>query len=151
MHLLRYLVMMMLVCPAMADTTAPASPAEAAVPATSGQNTVSERRVALEQRVIAKWDALIKNDFATAYTFTSPAYRKLHSLDFFKSSFGDKVKWQRVEVIDVDFKGEDAAAVGINIHFVYYQKETEKILSMKNYVKESWVHVDGQWWYVVDE
>jgi hypothetical protein len=109
------------------------------------------RKAALEQRVLAKWDALIKNDFATAYTFTSPAYRKLYSLDFFKSGFGGKVKWQRVEVTTVDFKGDDAASVGITIHFMYYQKETEQTLNMKNHVKEPWVLVDGQWWYVMSE
>jgi hypothetical protein len=119
--------------------------------ATEQERGVEARRAALEQRVLAKWEALIKHDFATAYTFTSPAYRKLHSLDFFKGSFGGKVRWQRIEVLDVDFKGDDAATVGINIHFVYYQRETEKSLNMRNYVKEPWVHVDGQWWFVMRE
>ena len=149
MHLLRYLVMMVLVCPAMADTTAPASPAEVTVPAIAGQDAVSERRAALEQRVIAKWDALIKNDFATAYTFTSPAYRQRFSLEAFKGQFSTgRVVWRRIEVVDVDFKGDDAAMVGINIHFVYHQAQTAGAIDMANYVQEPWVRVDGQWWYL---
>lgn len=138
-HLLTCLAVSLLVCSA------------ATIAATEQEQDTQARKAALEKRVLAKWDALIKQDFAAAYTFTSPAYRKLHSLDFFKGSFGGRVKWQRVEVLDVGFKGDDAATVGINIHFVYFQKETEKSLNMRNYVKEPWVRVDGEWWYVMKE
>jgi len=135
----------------MADTVAPVDPIEATTPAALGQDAASKQRAALEQRVTAKWDALIKNDFATAYTFTSPAYRHLHSLEYFKSRFGGTVKWRRVAVAHVDFIDKDAATVGINIHFVYYLKETGETFNMENDVKESWVHVNGQWWYVMKE
>jgi hypothetical protein len=73
----------------------------------------------------------------------------LFPLNAFKGKFGNKVAWRRIEVVDVDFKGDDAATIGINLYFVYYDVQTKKPLDMKTYVQEPWVHVDGQWWYLV--
>lgn len=118
--------------------------------ATADGNT--SQRTALEQRVAARWEALIRRDFASAYGFASPAYRKAFSLDDFKRKFGDgKVVWRRVEVISVDFKGNDAATVGIKIHIVYHDPQTQKPLDMATHDQESWVYADGQWWYLVRE
>jgi hypothetical protein len=113
---------------------------------------VATRQTALKQRVTAKWDALIRKDFATAYSFNTPAYRSLFSLDAFRRNFAvGKVVWRRIEVVDVDFKGDDAAMVGINIHFVYYQAPVGKDIEMTTYTQEPWVQVDGQWWYLMKE
>ena len=109
------------------------------------------QRALLEQRVVAKWDALIKKDFEAAYSFTSPAYRKLYTLNSFKSKFGNKAAWKRIEVIGVDFKGDNAAIVGIILHFVYYTTQMDKPLDMKTHIQESWVREDGQWWYLMKE
>ena len=112
----------------------------------------ADQRAALEQRVTAKWEALIRRDFASAYEFTSPAYRKAFSLDTFRRKFGSgRVIWQRVEVVSIDFKGNDAATVGIKIHIVYHDPQTQKPLDMATHDQESWVYADGQWWYLVRE
>lgn len=105
----------------------------------------------LKQRVTAKWEALVRKDFPAAYALTSPAYRQIYSLDAFRSGFGAKTAWQRIEVVDVALKGDDAALVGINLHFMYYPPQSEQALDMKTYVQEPWVRVDGKWWYLVRE
>lgn len=152
MHLRLFLASILFVSPAIADTVTPATPVEAAIPIASGQDIVSERRKALEQRVTAKWDALIRHDFDAAYSFTSPAYRQQFSLDVFKRQFATgRVVWKRIEVVDIEFKGNDAAKVGINIHLVYYPAQAEKAIEMSPYVQEPWVWVDGQWWYLAKE
>jgi uncharacterized protein YchJ len=152
MHLRLFLASILFVSPAIADTVTPATPVEAAIPAASGQDAVSERRKALEQRVAAKWDAQIRHDFDAVYSFTSPAYRQQFARDVFKRQFAiGKIVWQRIEVMDVEFKGDDAAKVGINIYFVYYLPQAEKTIDMSNYVQESWVRSDGQWWYLAKE
>lgn len=154
-HPLLCLIIILLACPVMADTgaaVAPTAPAETPAVAAPEQDAVAKRRVALEQRINAKWDALIRRDFAAAYSLTSPAYRSLSSLDDFKRKFAvGRVVWRRIEVVDVDFKGDDAAVVGINVHFVYYQAQPEKTVEMTTYVQESWVQVDGQWWFLMKE
>jgi hypothetical protein len=146
--------MMLLVYPAMADKVAPTTGAVQAAPAAEtvqpapAAETMQAQREVLEKRVADKWDALIRKDFATAYSFTSPGYRKLYSLETFRSGFGNKVVWRRVEVVDVDFKGNDAATVGINIHFVYHPPQAERAHDLQTYFQEPWVLVDGQWWYL---
>lgn len=151
-HLLCCLIMILLAYPAMADTDAPAAQAETSSPAASKQDAATTRRATLEQRVTARWDALIRKDFATAYSFNTPAYRSLFSLDAFRRNFAvGKVVWRRIEVLDVDFKDDDAAKVGINIHFVYYQAPAGKDIEMTTYAQEPWVQVDGQWWYLMKE
>lgn len=144
-HLLRCLVMILLVYPVIA---APVVTATEAVPATEA---VQARRAALEQRVAAWWDALIRQDLSAAYSFTSPGYRKSYSLTAFKGKFDKKSDWRRIEVVDVDFKGDNAATVGINMHFVYHDPQNERDLDMQTYVQEPWVLVDGQWWYLVKD
>ena len=148
MYLLLFLGMMLSAYPVIADTSAPATEAAQPAPATEAVQTP---RAVLEQRVTAKWDALIRRDFEAAYSFTSPSYRKLYSLNSFRSNFGNKAGWRRIEVVNVDFKGDDAATVGFNLHFVYHPLQAEKPLDMQTYVQESWVRVDGQWWCLVKE
>lgn len=115
-------------------------------------NGSATRRTVLEQRVTAKWDALIHRNFAAAYEFASPAYREAFSLDAFKRNFGSgRVSWQRIEVVSVDFKDNDSATVGITIHIVYHDPQSQQPLDMATNVQESWVRSDGQWWYVVKE
>jgi len=110
------------------------------------------RRAAVEKRVAAKWDALIRRDFAAAYEFTSPAYRKVSSLDAFKHSFGNgRVVWRRVEVVSVEFEDDKAATVGIKIHILYYAPQSQQPVDMATHDQESWVYEDGQWWYVVKQ
>lgn len=120
-------------------------PAPVAAPADEAKQ--AQRKV-LEQRVTARWDALIRKDFATAYEYTSPAYRKLYSVDAFKRNFGGSVAWRRVEVVGVDFQGDDAATVGINLFVVYHGTQSGPV-DMTTYVQEPWVRVDGQWWYLM--
>ena len=147
MYLLPFLGML-LVYPATAGTPAP--PTEAVQPSQTAE-AIQGRRAALEQRVAAWWDALIRRDFAAAYSFTSPGYRKTYSLDAFKGKFDKKSNWRRAEVLSVDFKSDDSAIVGINMHFVYHQPQTGEALDMQNYIQEPWVFMDGQWWYLVKD
>ena len=70
MHPLCCLIMILLAFPVAADTDVAAAPAAIPVPADPGPDSVEKRRAALEQRVTAKWDALIRKDFASAYSLS---------------------------------------------------------------------------------
>ena len=172
MFLLPFLGVMLVAYPAMAETpaasaetvqapqAAPASGTPQAAPAPQAASTPEAaqaaaapevRQAALKQRATAWWDALIRKDFSTAYSLTSPGYRKLYSLDAFKSKFDKGSDWRRAEVLNVDFKNEDSAMVGIKMYFVYHQPQTGKALDMQNYIQEPWIFMDGQWWYLVKD
>lgn len=145
---------MLLAYPAMADKVTLTTGVAQAVPAaeaSSVADTAEKRREALQKRVTAWWSALIRQDFETAYSLTSPGYRNVFSLEAFKGRFDRKSGWRGYEVVGIDFKSEDAAVVGINMHFLYHPPQTEKALDMKTYIQESWVLVDDQWWYLVKD
>jgi hypothetical protein len=156
-HLTRCLVIALLLLPAMVYASVPETGNAgdtAAAPQETGDagatNKGTARRAVLEQRVTAKWEALIRRDFAAAYAFTSPAYREAFSLDAFKRNFGNgRVAWQRIEVVSVDFESDDAATVGIKIYIVYHDLQSQKSLDMATHDQEFWVYADGQWWYLV--
>ena len=158
MYLARRLVITLLLLPAMVCAVAQETGRAGAVPVqqeSKDAGIVKEnpaKRAALEQRVAAKWETLVRRDFAATYAFTSPAYREAFSLEAFRRKFGNgKVVWKRVEVVSVDFKGDDAAIVGIKIHIVYHDPQSQRSLDMVTNAQESWVYVDGQWWYVVED
>lgn len=160
MYLLRCLIVSLCMCPVICAATPdsgvaaiakPMAALEGSVTSTPTAGAVETQLAVLKQRVMAKWDALIQKDFASAYAFTSPGYRQSFPLQSFKGRFGNQLSWQRVEVAKVDFKGEDAATIGIYVHFRYYPPQAEKALDMKTFVEESWVLVDGQWWYLVQD
>lgn len=115
-------------------------------------NESSVQSAVIKKRVVARWDALIRKDFAAAYEFASPAYRSTFSLDAFKRNFAlGRVAWRRVDVASVDFKGDDAAEVGVRIYFLYHQPQVGGPVEMSTTIRESWVRVGEQWWYLVKE
>lgn len=130
-------------------TVAPAT--EPATEPATAEAAPAARQAALKQRVTARWEALIHQDFATAYSFTTPEYRKIYSLRAFRGKFGNKVAWRRVEVINVKLKDDDSAAVKVRIHFEYFPPQATKAFEMKTEAQESWVRKDGQWWYLVQD
>ncbi|WP_147431020.1 hypothetical protein [Thiocapsa rosea] len=102
----------------------------------------------LEARAAERWDALIRGDFNAAYLYASPAYRALYTPQQFSSRFGRQVLWERVDVGPIEPLSEDAARVGITIHFSYHQVESGQTLEASTFVRESWILADGDWWYV---
>lgn len=143
--LMRCLVIALLLLPVMVTSIL----AEETREANATDSSVAQRAM-LEKRVAARWEALIRRDFAAAYEFTTPAYRKTSSLDAFKRNFGNgKVVWRRVDVVSVDFQGDKAATVGVKIHILYYPPQSVQPVEMATHDQESWVYEDGQWWCLV--
>jgi hypothetical protein len=54
-------------------------------------------------------------------------------------------------VVDVVFKEEDTATDDVKIYVIFHQPGTEMAIDMSTYVKEPWVHVSGQWWYLMTD
>jgi len=99
-----------------------------------------ERR--LKERAQARWDAVIGRDFAKAYAFETPEFRKQHTSVDYASHFGQMVDWHVVQIgniryndcrdaivrviVDASFplgSGEARTKVGIDDHWVYDGRE----------------------------
>ncbi|MEZ5582920.1 MAG: hypothetical protein R3F37_09255 [Candidatus Competibacteraceae bacterium] len=109
---------------------------------------------ALEERVSARWAALIKRDFAVAYEFQTPAYREVYSIEAFNQQFGAAAKWTQatVEKITMQTSSEESnlltADVVVNIHYTVPFPSAENPTQTSGFVNERWLRKEGQWWYL---
>ncbi len=105
----------------------------------------------LEPRVQGRWDALIDKNFEQAYQYFSPAHRRLFPLQHYLSSTGSSVNWLSSEIIDIKINEERAEVkvrmvstldlpMGVGDDFGQFTKD----------LRETWLWVDGQWWYTDD-
>ena len=74
-----------------------------------------DREQVVKQRAAGRWGALIKRDYAAAYAFELPVYRSAYSLEQYQSEFGDDIAWEKVEIGQLLFEGDDVATVYLRI------------------------------------
>ncbi|NJN46212.1 MAG: nuclear transport factor 2 family protein [Candidatus Competibacteraceae bacterium] len=109
---------------------------------------------ALEERVSARWTALIKRDFAAVYEFQTPAYRGVYNMEAFNQQFGSAAKWTQatVEKITMQTSSEESnlltADVVVNIHYTVPFPSAENPTQTSGFVNERWLRKGGQWWYL---
>jgi hypothetical protein len=113
----------------------------------SKQPPVSDVEV-LKQRAAERWQALVSNDWQTAYELEAPAYRAVYDIGHFSRRFGTAVTWDRAEVMSADVgEGGDAAVVNVTL---WYRSagvaETSPPMPVK--LRENWVKDSGLWWYL---
>lgn len=97
------------------------------------------------ERAEARWNALIKRDYAAGHAYYQPAFR---------------ATFKPEEVIDAD--GGPPRAYGVRVHHVSCQPErcrVRMVFQVKAPISrreswdietvrdETWVRQDGQWWY----
>jgi hypothetical protein len=105
-----------------------------------------EKQVA--ERSAAYWSARSKNDFAAAYAFATPAYRKLHTVEKFRMQFGAGVAIRRGEAVKVQCEEQKCSA--------RVKLSTTPVLpgvnlgTIDTYLDEVWLLEDGQWWRYED-
>ncbi|ADE16697.1 hypothetical protein Nhal_3677 [Nitrosococcus halophilus Nc 4] len=104
---------------------------------------------ALRARIHARWEAIQALDFERVYEFATPAYRRTHSLEHFQNQYAAQVRRKGIEIRDIRFDPDDPALakVGLLLEF-----ESSGVLGPMiegvSRVEETWMKVDGQWWYV---
>jgi hypothetical protein len=106
----------------------------------------------IEVRAQTRWDSLLGGDLAGAYEFLSPGLRSsIGSLDYQRVLLMTKVRWTAAEVLESECD-EDACTVKVNIKFLLLGAVPGvKKFEGHQVISESWVRVDGQWWYVPQE
>ena len=86
----------------------------------------------------------IKGDLAALYELTAPSYRKLRTLDAFKSRFGSGAAWSKAEVAKVACEPERCT--------VDLVVEVKPLIRGRNVgtiampVQDIWLLEDGKWW-----
>lgn len=111
--------------------------------------TTMQTENTLEERAMARWDALLSGDVEAAYEFLSPGYRSSVSLlQYHRSLLLSKVKWTGAKYIEGDCE-ETICNVSILLDFtIYGALPGVKSMDSKQTIEESWLLVKGSWYLV---
>ena len=117
----------------------------AATPAVAPEVTVKEKAQ-------ARWDSLLSNDYATAYTYYSPGYRSTTSLTDLEIDIRmRRVQWTSAEYMDHDC-GENTCVVRFNVGYAV-SSPVPGVDTWKGYsvIRDQWIKTGGEWWYLPEK
>jgi hypothetical protein len=149
----------LLVQGSLASASAPGSPHQESLAASSPSTEASVQEgqkgleQALEERVNARWAALMKHDFAAAYEFQTPAYREVYTVTTFTQQFGTWANWTKATVAKIIMQPslEESnlltAEVVVNIHYIVPFPSMDDPTPASTSVNERWLRKEGEWWY----
>ena len=110
-----------------------------------------EQLASLEQRVNARWEAILARDFERAWEFNTPEYRAAFPQHFYPLKFSYAVEW---ELTDIEVRGYDSHAAVASVAVRVMSKPTKYTSAASQAVgavpvtfSEQWIFIDGEWWY----
>ena len=111
---------------------------------------VQDPEQAVKQRVTERWEAVIANDWDRVYEFATPAYREAYSKTHFFNQYGGQVDREGIEITKLTFEDAEqtSAKVGLVLTFSTLGMTPGELYRGTQFIEETWVKVDGQWWYV---
>lgn len=98
---------------------------------------------AVAERAQERWNLLVKNDFAAAYGYISPAGRELVTPEAYAAGLR-RGFWTGAKVGDVDCKLPDACEVDVWIEYQHLG------LKMRTPLREKWIKQRFNWWFVLE-
>ncbi len=110
----------------------------------------AEDKANLEQRVLARWEAVIAGDYDRAYAFASPSYRRVYSKQHFFNQYARQLKQEGVKIVKIEFQNPQRTAARVALELTYSTLGfgPQPVFRNTAYLKETWVKEDGQWWRV---
>ena len=96
-------------------------------------------------RANARWAAMLKADFTTAYGYLAPGVRAVVTEQAFAGRYGGRARWTAAEAVDSSCSSATKCTANIKL-------TTPTPLMRKKgdtvpvYFHETWVLQDGQWW-----
>lgn len=93
------------------------------------------------ERVKARWDAIIAQDYRTAYGFMSPAGRSVMSYDAYEKSIKPGFH-KAARVTEVRCSTPELCDVSLELEYEFSGRR------MKTPFFEKWVREGSQWWYL---
>ena len=101
----------------------------------------SSPEATLKQRAQARWDALVKGDFNTAYGYMSPGSRSIITASEYAASM--KAGFWKSAVIDkVECGSAQSCDVSATIEYEHLGRRT------KTPLRETWIREGQDWWYL---
>jgi len=105
----------------------------------------------IDGKAVARWNALINNDYEKAYQYIAPSYRELENLVTYQMRIQKaqlNIQWNEVEFLGKEC-GEDSCVVNMNIHYTYqFSRRAFGEASAATKVEENWIKDGGSWYYM---
>lgn len=106
------------------------------------------QRKELATRAEDRWNALIKGDFEKVYSYTSPEYRSVVSLQQYKGKYGRSVDWRMARVANVSYDGPAVATVSVEVTYrVGLPRSGGEVIETQKAIFEKWIYKDREWWF----
>lgn len=106
----------------------------------------------IQERAMARWNALFSDDLAAAYEFLSPGYRSSVSLSQYQRRImTQRVAWTDAHYIESDCT-ETTCNVKINLNYALHGVlPGVKSFDGSQKINESWIRASGNWYFVPQE
>ena len=119
----------------------------------ASESVASESVEKLKVRVAGRWSALIGRDFSKAYSYFSPAYRKLYSKSDYISRFGSVVSWRSITIDEVSVvSGNSKVRLTLLYQLAIPRGEGARLNGelglLSKQLEENWLWDGSQWWFV---
>jgi hypothetical protein len=115
------------------------------------EELTEQQLASLEQRVNARWEALMARDFEKAWEFTTPEYRAAFPRQLYPLKFSYTVEW---ELTGIEVRGYDSRAAVASVAARVMSKPTKQTSAASRAVgavpvtfSEQWILIDGEWWF----
>ena len=109
------------------------------------------KKAVLIQRVSDRWQCLERNDYACAYEFTSPAYRRVFSREMYVNRYFSQTE-RILTGVNLVAYDRDAAVASVRVGVMSGPLKNTPSASRGIAVTplsldEAWLQSDGKWWY----
>ena len=96
----------------------------------------------VKARAQARWDALLKEDYATAYSYLGPGSRAVNSMEAYKAAV-PKNFYKAAQVHSVVCETPESCMVDVRVDYLFRGSR------IKTPLAETWIKQEGNWWFVL--
>jgi hypothetical protein len=100
-------------------------------------------------RAQARWDAVLADDWETAYSYVTPAYRERMPLKAYRIKYSSKVARKGVRIHKAECTAADACKATVVMRFIPPPPVVSSEAGIETAFDENWIlGEDGKWYHV---
>lgn len=103
----------------------------------------------LDQRSVERWNHLISHEAEKAYDYLTPGYRATQTREQYASAMNNRpIAWKKATFENKECDG-DRCKVAVSVEYsLPVPGAPGKTSSAKSTQSETWLRIDGQWYYL---
>lgn len=105
------------------------------------------RHAVVAERSRQRTAAIIKRDYNTGYSYSTPGWRALYTVEHFRNQVSGVTGWKSAEVVQVDCEAEDKCRARVRV-------QARALVSglhgstIQTHVTEVWLRENNEWYFV---